>query len=343
MAEIKVLKNYQTIILRPKSPFVFNPTFHKPAHYPSSDTAWEPGIRWQTMLWPLDSAQDKSLDSAKDKPGESLGLKFKDVGTRKKPEVRLDIFSEKKLSSQSLNSLTTEISYRYDLNSDLAEFIRVFKEDKQLGPVIKKWPGMRPMSPQSLYEYLVIGIMLQNCTVKRSVSMTQTLFERYGSLLEYDGRKLYCFWEPRLLDKISEEELRSLRIGYRAKSLKRITTPFAKNEIDELKLRGEAKDVQKEVLLSLYGIGPATVGYILFDVFKHYDELTHISPWEQKIYSKIFYDHDSEKPVRVDRLLRLFEKRFGKYKMLAVHYLWEDLWWKRKNQSIPWLEKLIRL
>jgi hypothetical protein len=26
-----------------------------------------------------------------------------------------------------------------------------------------------------------------------------------------------------------------------------------------------------------------------------------------------------------------------------VHYIWEDLWWKRKNEHIEWLEKEIRL
>jgi hypothetical protein len=45
----------------------------------------------------------------------------------------------------------------------------------------------------------------------------------------------------------------------------------------------------------------------------------------------------------MDRLLRFFDERFGPYKMLAVHYMWEDLFWKRKNQDVEWLEKLIRL
>jgi hypothetical protein len=26
-----------------------------------------------------------------------------------------------------------------------------------------------------------------------------------------------------------------------------------------------------------------------------------------------------------------------------VHYIWEDLFWRRRNQSVPWLEELIRL
>jgi hypothetical protein len=28
---------------------------------------------------------------------------------------------------------------------------------------------------------------------------------------------------------------------------------------------------------------------------------------------------------------------------LAVHYIWEDIWWKRRNEHISWLEKLVRL
>jgi len=320
------LKRVKEIELIPTSPFAFDPTFHKPDHFPSSDTAWEQGTRWQTMLW----------------QGECLGLKFENKGTTQQPQINLHIFSERSLPKNILDSLIIEIRYRYDLDSDLSDFIKNFKNDKQLGPIIKKWPGLRPMSPQGLYEFLVIGIMLQNCTVKRSVSMTQTLFEKYGTLLEFDRKKLYCYWEPKVLEKISEEELRRLKIGYRAKSLKRINTPFSNCEIDELELRKKTKKEQREILLSLYGVGPATVGYILFEIFKHYDELSHISPWEQKIYSKLFFNQDPEKPVAVEKLLKYFE-RYGEYKQLAVHYLWEDLWWKRKNEKIPWLEKLIRL
>jgi hypothetical protein len=84
------------------------------------------------------------------------------------------------------------------------------------------------------------------------------------------------------------------------------------------------------------------VWYILFDVFHHLDEMDHISPWEQKIYSKLFFDREPDDPLGVDELLRTFD-RFGEYEMLAVHYIWEDLFWRRKYEPVEWLEKLIRL
>jgi 3-methyladenine DNA glycosylase/8-oxoguanine DNA glycosylase len=201
---------------------------------------------------------------------------------------------------------------------------------------------MRPGHPSSLYEYLVIGIVLQNATIRRSIQMFQALLERYGALLDYDRRRLWCFWTPGGLQGVSEDELRALKVGYRVKSIKRIDDAFALGLVDELSLRSLDREAQMRTLLKLYGVGPATVGYLLFDVFHHWDFFNHISPWEQKIYSKLFFDQDPEHPVEIGKILEHFE-RFGRYKQLAVHYVWEDLWWQRKKGRTPWLEKLIRV
>ena len=172
--------------------------------------------------------------------------------------------------------------------------------------------------------------------------MFKALLENYGKLLEFDNKKLWCSWSPGGLQKVSENELRALKVGYRAKSIKKIDDCFAQGLLNENELRGKDREMQMKELLKLYGVGPATVGYLLFDVFHHWDFFNHISPWEQKIYSKLFFNRNPENPVPVKKLLKYFE-RFGKYKQLAVHYVWEDLWWKRKNEHIPWLEKEIRV
>ena len=142
---------------------------------------------------------------------------------------------------------------------------------------------------------------------------------------------------------VSESDLRELKVGYRAKSIKRATAAIVNNEIDEFELRNKSREEQRQALLSLYGIGPASVGYLLFDVFHRMDEMEHISPWEQKIYSKLFFDTDPEEPVSVSVLLDFFQAHFTGYRGLAVHYFWEDLFWRRKNEPVDWLEGLIRL
>jgi 3-methyladenine DNA glycosylase/8-oxoguanine DNA glycosylase len=307
--------------LTPTAPFNFDATFHKPAHFASGDNDWEPGIKYQTFRWQK----------------ETLGVVFKSQGA----EIGVTVYSTGKLSAAFLDDFLAEIRYRYNLDLDLSEFYQKFAAEKTLGPVIKKMRGMRPGHQDSLYEYLIIGIVLQNCTVRRSIQMMQALFEHYGRQLDFAGRQLWCFWEPGALRAVSEEELRALKVGYRAKFIKRLDDYFAAGRINETGLRKAGLETQMAELLKLYGVGPATVWYLLFDVFHQFDFFNHISPWEQKIYSKLFFDTDPEKPVPVARLLKYFD-RFGKYRQLAVHYIWEDLWWQRKTAPIPWLEKLVR-
>jgi hypothetical protein len=37
------LTEVETLTIIPTAPFGFDPTFHKPAHFPSGDNCWEPG------------------------------------------------------------------------------------------------------------------------------------------------------------------------------------------------------------------------------------------------------------------------------------------------------------
>lgn len=326
MQSITKLNQEEVVEIKPTSPFAFDPTFHKPDHFTSGDNYWEKEIRWQTWNF----------------KGNCLGIKFENKGTIGNPKIAVHIYSQELLPKDLIDGLISELKYSYNLNLDLSNFYIKFKDDKILGPIIKKWRGMRPGHPSSLYEYLIIGIVLQNATVRRSIQMFKALLENYGTPLEFDDKKLWCFWKPGRLKNISEEELRSLKVGYRAMAIKIIDDQFNDGVLNEMDLRTKDRETQMNELLKIYGVGPATVWYLLFDVFHHWDFFNHVSPWEQKIYSKLFFDKDPENPVPVEKILKHFEK-FGEYKQLAVHYIWEDLWWKRKNENIPWLEKLIRV
>ncbi len=319
------LKLVKAVKIKPSFPFDFNSTFYKPDHFTTGDNFWQTDIRWQTWNW----------------QGRPLGIKFLNRGSVSQPVVEIKIYANYKISLNSLHSLLEEIKYSYNFNLNLKDFYQNFKNDKILGKIIKKWRGLRPGHPSSLYEYLIIGIVLQNASVRRSAQMFQALLQNYGTLLDFAGKQLWCFWKPGGLKNISEDELRLLKVGYRAKTIKKIDEQFVTGQINELDLRSQNRETQMSELLKLYGVGPATVWYILFDVFHHLDYFDHISPWEQKIYSKLFFNRDPENPIAVSKLLKYLE-RFGKYKQLAVHYVWEDLFWRRRTEKIPWLEKEIR-
>jgi len=80
-------------------------------------------------------------------------------------------------------------------------------------------------------------------------------------------------------------------------------------------------------LLKIYGIGVASFDYILFEVFHRYDVFNTAPPWDQKILSKLIYN----KPlVPTEKIIKDAENRWDKWKRLAIHYIWEDIFWQKR-------------
>ena len=113
-----------------------------------------------------------------------------------------------------------------------------------------------------------------------------------------------------------------------------------KGAVDEFKLRQMSIEEAKKELDKLYGVGPASASILLFEALDHFGTMEKIGPWEQQIYSRLLFNKEL---VPAETLLQEINKRYGKWKTLAMHYIFEDLFWKRKTQRIEWLEKLIRL
>jgi len=180
------LNHRVTASLVPQPPYYFDAIFHKPSYFFSSDNHWEEGKYWITMLW----------------RGRELGLKFENEGTTDTPAINFSIYSNEALPESYIDGLVKEIRWRFNLDSDISGFCRKYENDKALGPVIRKWRGMKPRAANSLYETLIIYIVLQNAAVRRSVQMLESLFYEYGNKISFDGKTLSVFWPPKVRFKI---------------------------------------------------------------------------------------------------------------------------------------------
>jgi 3-methyladenine DNA glycosylase/8-oxoguanine DNA glycosylase len=325
-SDIRMLRltNKKTIYLHPTPPFNFEGTVYKPSHFPESDLFYKDGVYWQTLRF-----RDKVY-----------GIRMKSLGDIENPLVELVIYSETDLEGSLIDAIKSEIEFRFDMKTDLNDFYKKCENDEILHPIIKRWRGMRVSANTSLYEHLVITTVLQNATVRRSVQMLENLFGNYGVTVEFDGKRLSGFWSPLSIFKASEEELREIKLGYRAKILKRQAESFVRGDLEEIYLRKLPTPELRKRLLSIYGVGRASVQIILFEVFKRYDVLEYIPPWEQKIYSKLLFNKEL---IESQHILNEIKKRWKGWEMLTMHYIFEDLFWRREKETIPWLEKLIRL
>lgn len=309
--------------LRPTTPFHFSGTVHKPSHFPASVDCFKN----DTLSFSLRSAEKVYGIQLSPGPSEGEG-------------VSLRIYAGSRLSPEETATITREVRYRFGLDLDLNGFRDVARKDPVLAPVEERWRGMRPSCAFSLYELLCITIVLQNAQVSRSVKMLEALLGRFGSTVRFGGESLSVFWIASELTAAQDEDLRELKVGYRSKSFSRVSRYFEHHPRIEEELRGLPREAAAKRLREIYGVGPATAWYLLFESLKHLDAFDHVSPWEQKILSRLLFRREL---VPAERILEEARKRWGPWSMLAVHYLFEDLFWRRKNEPVEWLDELIRL
>jgi 3-methyladenine DNA glycosylase/8-oxoguanine DNA glycosylase len=312
-------------VLFPRPPFHFDGTFKKPSHLPSTLYIWTPGVFYQSI-----------------RIAERLiGLKLSASTRGGRQAILVEMFYHRPLGSDEAGAILQELRFRYALDEDLGPFRRLVYAQK-FAPVavFRRWMGMRASSPYSLYELLVVGLVLQNTQARRSVQMLAALLTAFGTRLSFGGVEIDALWSPRRLERVTEARLRGLRIGYRAKALKRFSAQFAKNMIDEKALRQMDDLGLRSALLEIYGVGPETARILRSEAFHRPQAFDHLAPWQLKVYSRLFYNKER---VAATRVLKDVRRVFGAHTALAVHYLWEDLFWRHQRAAIPWLAAEIRL
>jgi len=306
----------------------FNPrtTLHKPSHFPS----------------PFDVVGDNSYSFMTNVSGHLVGGRA--AFEEHEPVVDLQILLPSDQTELDLDAASTEIARRLGLDLELQNYEDMWRGDSILAGLPRELCGARPSSPFSLYELLVICTVLQNTTIRRTVQMITTLAAQLGRRCSFpSGEQLSSFWPPSSVVGLGEPALRDLKLGYRAKTLARAAEHFiGAPGVEErlLQVPSDSLGLRRE-LSAIYGVGPASVGYIMFEWFKLPNEFSHVSPWELKILSKLLFDRMDVPPAE---LIEFAHERWDPYTMVAVHAIFESIFWRRHRGYGPaWLDELIRL
>ena len=289
----------------------FEASVNKPSHFQSELVKYDDGVLHQTL-----------------RIGEKV------VGIAWNNDI-VDVYSDTTINSSEKDIIKEEIIFRYDIDGEITNFLQQYKDDPVLsGPIERLW-GMHPTCTYSLYEFLMVTTMLQNTSVRRSAQMTDVMLNAYGEHIEFNGQKIGVIWTPDVINKVSESDLRELRIGYRAKNIKKISAEFDGSGIIESELRELPTDELRERLLGIYGVGPQTVNYLIFEYFHRYDALNHLSPWESKLISKVIFDN---KDHSGDTIVKYLKEKYTGYEALSV-LLWRICFIEEKTSKSTGLKK----
>lgn len=323
MKRTKKLQKICELELEAVPPFSFKYTVYKPSHFPTKLEYFDEDS--ETMYRTLRLSQSKII-----------GLKMADLKKVKgRDGIAAEIFSNKQLTTQDLQKVKNHISYAYGVNEDIRLFYEAVTNEDSIQEPIKNLRGMRVSCFENLFEILNISSMLQNTNVKRSEQMMENMLSTFGHKVFYDGKHLYVFYTPQDIAHSSEQKLRDLKVGYRAKFLMAIAKYFSRNPDLEEKLKAMEFDEAKKELMKIDGIGPYSARIALFQYLRRPNEINFDS-WKRKIFSKFFFGNEEESVEKVEQESK---KRWGNWAGYAGLYVIEDLFVKKPELQY-WKKKI---
>jgi len=324
MKRTKKLQKICELGLEAVPPFNFKYTVYKPSHFP-------------TKLEYFDEANEALYRTFRLSQGKLVGLKMIDLKRAKgKQGIMAEVFSNRALTKGDVKQVESHVIHAYGLNEKVEEFYNAVANDPQIQKSIHNLYGMRVSCFESLFEILNISSMLQNTTVKRSEQMMQNMLSSFGRRVDYDGRQLYVFYTPQDIVQSSEQKLRDLKVGYRARFLMEIAKHFDSNQNLDAQLKQMSFEDAKERLMEIRGVGPYSARIALFQYLRRPNEINFDS-WKRKIFSKVFFGNENEEVEKVESEAK---KRWGNWGGYAGLYTIEDLfvkhpelqYWRKKDE-----------
>ena len=134
--------------------------------------------------------------------------------------------------------------------------------DDQLAKSIAAYRGMRILR-QDPWECLVAFICSANSNIPRISDNMNSIASSMGEPLLLDDYQGFTFPSPQRLAQAGEQELRRLRLGFRAKYVARAAELAASGEFDVASLRRVAYEEAKDVLTALPGVGEKVADCVL--------------------------------------------------------------------------------
>ena len=173
----------------------------------------------------------------------------------------------------------------FDLKTDYDAYIRAIDPmDDYLSKAAAFGNGIRILN-QDLWEMIITFIISQQKTIPAIRALVEALSEKYGTRYKIPptvSGYYYAFPSPEELNRASLDDLLALKLGYRAKYIKRTCEDICSGKLDLDRLRGMNYADSMEALLSCYGIGVKVANCIcLFGL--HHIGAFPVDTWIKKI------------------------------------------------------------
>lgn len=208
-----------------------------------------------------------------------------------------------------------EVERALGIHHDLEQIFETFPEDDNLEKARDELWGLRIVQDE-FFPCMISYLLSPQMRIPRIKKMHNNIAREYGEKIEVNGRELLRFPTPEELAEATEEELRELGTGYRAKyiveTMKILQSDFNHQEMDDMEY-GDAREYMKQ----LYGVGDKVADCVLL-FSKGFYEAYPIDTWAEKALKQNYPELHSDDYDEVSRNMREY---FGDYSGYAQEYI----------------------
>lgn len=208
-----------------------------------------------------------------------------------------------------------EVEKALGLDKDLENVFGTFPQDRPLEKSKNELWGLRVIQDE-FFPCLISYICSSQMRIPRIKKMHNEIAREYGEKIEYRGVEMHRFPTPEELSEASEEDLRDLGVGYRAKYIEK-TTELMVNGFDPEEVRGKEYEEAREKIQELHGVGDKVADCVLLFSLGFY-EAYPLDTWAKQALEKHYPDLFSENYNETSKRMRDY---FGSYSGYAQEYL----------------------
>ena len=241
-----------------------------------------PPYRLDLTVWTLRRRADNAVDRwdgstyrrVLTTPDGPLEVAVAQTAPPDSPRLRVET-SGAALGEESRRAVSAALERLLGFRVDLSEFHRFAELDEKLGPLARRFRGMKPPRFATLFEGALNSIACQQVTLTLGVRLLNRLAERYGQKVQVEGEVAHAFPRPEDIAGTTPEELRELGFsrnkGRAMIELARLG-PEEREELARLETMPDDEAIAR--LIALRGIGRWSAEYVLL----RYLGRTHLFP-----------------------------------------------------------------
>lgn len=232
-------------------------------------------------------------------------------------------FREDIITSTEQEQVERYVREWFDLDQDVAAFVRKAEADELLRPLVREYAGLRLIGFPDLFEALTWAVIGQQITLSFAYTLKRRFVEQYGQSREVDGVTYWAFPNPETIALLDPSDLRQLQFSTRkAEYIIGIAQEMTDGRLSKRQLRSESSDVMHERLLSLRGVGEWTAAYVRMKCFQ---DPTAFPAADAGLHQALKHHLGRHDKLTADEV-RLYGERFAGWEAYATFYLWRSLY-----------------